>query len=141
HWQSERRGCGFWEGVRLLPGGQQRRGSVRTALEVSDADFGRLCRELIGWCQRENEERKNQKPRARPIPREALALRSSEYYKDPEDAPRIAVIYNGLSGRGQWLPFRKGDPEGNRWADNEPLFINWSAESVDHVSKAPVARW
>ncbi len=39
------------------------------------------------------------------------------------------------------MAFRKGDPEGNRWADNEPLFINWSAESVDYLSKAPQARW
>jgi hypothetical protein len=57
------------------------------------------------------------------------------------DGPRIAAIYNGLSGRGLFVPFRKGDPEGNRWVDNEPLFINWSTHSVDHLSSDKSARW
>jgi hypothetical protein len=57
-------------------------------------------------------------------------LRSAEDYTDPADAPRIATIYNGLSGHAQFVPFRKGDPEGNRWVDNEKLFIHWSRENV-----------
>ena len=64
------------------------------------------------------------------IPRAALGLRSSEDYTDPADAPRIATIYNGLGGRGQFVLFRKGDPEGNRWLDNEPLLIDWSKANV-----------
>ncbi|MGH8245562.1 MAG: hypothetical protein ACREUU_03920, partial [Gammaproteobacteria bacterium] len=47
----------------------------------------------------------------------------------------------GLAGHGQFLPFRKGDPEGNRWLENEPLFICWSKESVDFLSSSPKARW
>jgi len=30
-----------------------------------------------------------------------------------------------------FAPFRKGDPEGNRWMDNDPLYIDWSAEAVN----------
>ena len=37
-----------------------------------------------------------------------------------------AIIY----GRAQFVSFRKGDPEGNRWIDNDQLFINWSHENV-----------
>lgn len=39
------------------------------------------------------------------------------------------------------MPFRKGDPQGNRWIDNEPLFVNWSRDSVNWLSEAPEARW
>jgi hypothetical protein len=62
---------------------------------------------------------------------EAVGLRSSENYEDPADGPRIATIYNGLSGRGQFVPFRKGDPEGSRWIDNEPLYIEWTEWVAD----------
>lgn len=51
------------------------------------------------------------------------------------------VINHGIEGIQTWVPFRKGDPEGNKWTDNEPLFINWSAENVKYLSKAPEARW
>ena len=39
------------------------------------------------------------------------------------------------------VPFRKGDPVGSRWIDNEPLFIDWSKASVDWLSTASEARW
>jgi len=57
-------------------------------------------------------------------------LRSAENYTDPADAPRIATIYNGLSGRGCWIPYSKGDADGNRWLSNQPLFIEWTAPNV-----------
>jgi hypothetical protein len=59
-----------------------------------------------------------------------LGLRSGETYDDPDDAPRIAAIYSGLVGQRTWVPFRKGDPEGNKWATAEPLFIDWNENLV-----------
>jgi hypothetical protein len=62
-----------------------------------------------------------------------LGLRSGEFYYDEANAPRIATIYNGLTGRRVWVPFRKGDPEGNKWTDIEPLYITWSDHNVDFL--------
>lgn len=31
------------------------------------------------------------------------------------------------------MPFRKGDPEGNRWLEQEPLYICWSEDNVDFL--------
>jgi hypothetical protein len=59
-----------------------------------------------------------------------LGLHSAENYDAPADAPRIATIYNGLSGHGQFVVFRKGDKAGNRWLDNDQLFVHWSKENV-----------
>jgi hypothetical protein len=70
-----------------------------------------------------------------------LGVHSDEYYLDEEDAPRIATIYNGLDGKRVWVPFRKGDPEGNKWTDIEPLYIKWSIENVGWLSTSPEARW
>ena len=70
-----------------------------------------------------------------------VGLRSSEDYGDPADAPRIATIYNGLYGRAQFVPFRKGDPEGSRWLDNQLLYCDWSKTAVDWLSTDPSARW
>lgn len=91
--------------------------------EVSDGQFCRLCGDLNRWINMSA-------PEERAARREAQGLRSSEFYDDPDDCPRIATIYNGLGGKGQFVPYRKGDPEGNRWLDNEPLFIDWSNTSV-----------
>jgi hypothetical protein len=30
-----------------------------------------------------------------------------------------------------WVPFRKGDPEGNKWVSFDPLYIFWSRENVE----------
>ena len=68
-------------------------------------------------------------------------MRSSEDYEEPADGPRVATIYNGLSGHGQFVAFRKGDPEGSRWIDNEPLYCDWSKAAVDWLSSSPLARW
>ena len=94
-----------------------------SAKPVTDADFCALCQQLQQWVE-------HQRKDGRKISRDALGLRSSETYTDPADAPRIATIYNGLSGRGQFVAFRKGDPEGNRWLENEPLYIEWSPPNV-----------
>lgn len=37
---------------------------------------------------------------------------------------------NGIVGPRCWVPFRKGDREGNRWLSDEPLFIRWDRETV-----------
>ena len=118
---------------------RQRARKLHKDKTVSDADFCLLCQELQNWIGEENASRKKQKKPS--IPRDAIGLRSAENYIDPADAPRIATIYNGLSGHGKFVPFRKGDPEGNRWVDNEPLFADWSKPAVDWLSTSPEARW
>lgn len=123
HWRVEPLLNEFWEQGDLLNTDKETRKRVRKIKNISDGDFCKLCQDLLAWCQRENEKRKNARSRALIISRETIGLRSSENYADPSDAPRIATIYNGLSGRGRWLPFRKGDPDGNRWLSNEFLFI------------------
>ncbi|MCI0541120.1 MAG: BREX-1 system adenine-specific DNA-methyltransferase PglX, partial [Verrucomicrobiales bacterium] len=107
---------------------RQQARKILKAKSVSDAEFCLLCQELQEWVAEENASRKKQ--RKPTIPREAIGLRSAEDYTDPDDAPRIATIYNGLSGRGKFVPYRKGDPSGNRWLDDEPLFIDWAKTNV-----------
>lgn len=138
-WQVEPNLESFWLGG--LEDGEDRKHArgLKGPKQVSDAGFCVLCRELQAWLAEENGRRKGLKQAA--IPRGVLGLRSSEDYTDPLDAPRIATIYNGLSGHGRFVPFRKGDPEGNRWLDNEPLYIDWSRASVDWLSTASEARW
>ena len=109
--------------------------------DVSDSQFCRLCSSLESWI--------NQSPADERAARHtAMGLRSSEFYDDPDDCARIATIYNGLGGKGQFVPYRKGDPDGNRWLDNEPLFIDWSNANVQFLfensghkeSRMPVVR-
>ena len=114
-------------------------GEKKPAARVTDAEFCETCIALQCWIAAENERRrKTNKPT---LPKDVLGLRSAESYRDPKDAPRIATIYSGLRGRAQWVSFRKGDPEGNRWVDNEPLFVQWSSACVDWLSTAAEARW
>ncbi len=109
--------------------------------DVSDTQFCRLCRALQRWINASPAEKRAARSAAQ-------GLRSSEFYDDPEDCPRIATIYQGLGGKGQFVPYRKGDPEGNRWLDNEPLFIDWSNANVQFLfensgrreSRMPVVR-
>lgn len=138
-WQSDPRLESFWLGGLGDSEGRKDVRKLKGAKHVSDAEFCVLCQELQAWLPEENARRKGLRQAA--IPRDVLGLRSSEDYTDPADAPRNATIYNGLSGRGQFVPFRKGDPEGNRWLDNEPLYIDWSRASVDWLSTASEARW
>jgi hypothetical protein len=58
-----------------------------------------------------------------------------------DDTKRSKVISEGLESSQTWIPFRKGDPEGNKWIDNEPLFIDWSKENVEWLKNSPEARW
>ena len=85
-------------------------------------------------------------------PTRDLGLKRGEIYRvvDPDeianpyiwdDITRLKVISEGLEGLQTWVPFRKGDPEGNKWIDHEPLFINWSKENVEWLQNAPEARW
>jgi hypothetical protein len=129
HWRKEAALKDFGEGDLGLNFDKAKLDKLRKQAEVSDKEFCELCRELQTWVK---EKRK---------PGKILALRSAENYDDPVGAPRIATIYNGLYGHAQFVPFRKGDPEGNRWIDNEPLFVDWSRASVDWLSTASEARW
>jgi hypothetical protein len=101
---------------------------------VDDTVFCRLCGDLHQWIAAGKAEH-------RAARHHAVGLRSMEFYDDPDDAPRIATIYNGLDGRGIFIDFRKSDPEGNRWLDNEPLYIDWSRDSVDYLSSSDKPRW
>jgi len=38
---------------------------------------------------------------------------------------------NGISGKQFWVPYDKGDREGNRWYLETPYLIDWSSASVD----------
>ncbi|MBI4323905.1 MAG: Eco57I restriction-modification methylase domain-containing protein, partial [Chloroflexi bacterium] len=132
-WRSELSFADFWTPTGLAESQSRKRArQLHKAKSVSDDDFCVLCRELQRWVEEENVSRKRQNGK-KPIPRYAISLRSAENYTEPADAPRIATIYNGLSGRGRFVPYRKGDPEGNRWEDDEPLFIDWTASNVDFL--------
>ncbi len=92
-------------------------------------DFIRIFKELFSLV-----EKKKRSP-------SDLGLHPGEVYSDLKGAPRVAAIYNGIPGRRQWIPFRKGDPEGHRWTTNEPLYICWSPENVEHLQSVSEARW
>jgi hypothetical protein len=127
-WRAEAGLAGFWETDLPLDLSSQELQKLREQPHVSDENFCELCQQLQAWVEKENAARG--KAVRETISRKAIGLRSAENYSDPGDAPRIATIYNGLSGHGQFVPFRKGDPEGNRWVDNEPLYIQWSQPNV-----------
>lgn len=127
-WRTEASLEGFWEADLPLDLTKQELQKLRKQPQVSDEDFCELSQQLPAWVEKENATRR--KTGRETISRRAIGLRSAEDYTDPADAPRIATIYNGLSGHAQFVPFRKGDPEGNRWVDNEKLFIHWSRENV-----------
>jgi hypothetical protein len=137
HWQGRPELTAFWADTLEIRGRNFTHEAFRQAATVSDDDFCRLCQHIQVWIARENSDRR---PGLR-IPRDATGLRSSEDYEDPADGPRIATIYNGLSGHGQFIAFRKGDPDGSRWIDNEPLYCDWSNSAVDWLSSSPLARW
>jgi hypothetical protein len=136
-WQERPEFDAFWNEPMEIAGRIHTHKSFRLADTITDEDFCRLCQNLQIWVVRENKARR----RETRVSREAIGLRSSEDYRDPADGPRIATIYNGLSGRAQFVPFRKGDPEGSRWLDNQPLYCEWTTASVDWLSSSPLARW
>ena len=122
HWETESQIANFWK-----------QGELETNLEKlakqaakDDSAFCDLCRHIQRWFASENSARRGKSL----IPRSALGLRSSENYDDPTDVNRVATIYGGLAGKAIFVPFRKGDPDGSRWLDNEPLFIQWTQDDV-----------
>ena len=133
-WNTSAELAGFWEQRSLFEERAALR--MREEPEMTDEEFCRLLAGLRLWMHEENA-RRSAVTNGRgsllqsPIPEKALGLRSSEDYTDPSDCPRIATIYNGLAGRGQFVAFRKGDPEGSRWIDNQPLFIEWTEWVAD----------
>ena len=114
-WRSRGELAGFWK--------------KEPAARVPDAEFCETCIALRAWVPVMNEQLR--KANMEPMPKDVLGLRSAECYRDPKDAPRIATIYSGLRGRGQWVPYSKGDSEGNRWASDQPLFIAWTKPNVE----------
>jgi hypothetical protein len=126
-WQQRPEFDAFWNDPLQIGGCTYTHTVFRRVVRIADTDFCELCQHLQIWIARENETRRQENR----IPREAIGLRSSEDYDEPADGPRIATIYNGLSGRGQFIAFRKGDPEGSRWIDNEPLYTEWTEWVAD----------
>ena len=127
-WRREPKLVPFWEQA-ALAGISRAPGELRKARRIGDADFCALCQGLQKWLA------------ANKLPARPLGLRSGEDYRDPADAPRIATIYNGFRGRRRFAPFRKGDPEGNRWLENDPLYIDWLAPCVTAIRDSVKARW
>lgn len=142
HWKTEPQLAAFWQ-----------QGSLEQDLDAhgkkaakDDKSFCNLCGFIQKWLAAENATRRTEGKSL--IPRRTLALRSSESYDDPADVSRIASIYGGLAGKAIFVPFRKGDPDGSRWLDNEPLFIQWTddvaafmyANSGKNAPQMPVMR-
>lgn len=123
-WRTEAALKEFWSGGLTDGLSTAELAKLHKAKTVADEMFCRLLAELRRWIAAGDKKLRGSRIAA-------LCLRSSEDYRNPADAPRIATIYNGLGGKGVFVPFRKGDPEGNRWLDNEPLYIDWSHSSVD----------
>ncbi|RKX58619.1 MAG: hypothetical protein DRP29_06230, partial [Thermodesulfobacteriota bacterium] len=48
---------------------------------------------------------------------------------------------NGIEGKRTFVPYDKGDKEGNRWYAPTPYYIDWSRENVKYLQKDPKARW
>ncbi len=138
-WRTDANLRNFWEADLGLGASHAKLRKLQKQADVSDVEFCELCQEFRKWLPKENARRSKEGKKT--IPNKALGLRSAENYDDPADAPRIATIYNGLCGRAQFVAFRKGDPEGSRWVDNDPLYCNWSKASVDWLSSSPQARW
>jgi len=126
HWRAQSALARFWDDRMEIAGDWITHAQFRTAVDVSPEDFCTLCQHIQLWVARENVTLSH----GSRITRNTIGLRSSEDYTDPADAPRIATIYNGLYGRAQFVPFRKGDSEGNRWLDDDPLHIDWRHDSA-----------
>lgn len=48
---------------------------------------------------------------------------------------------NGITGTKTFVPYDKGDKEGNRWYAPTPYYIDWSRENVKILQSDPKARW
>lgn len=135
-WQKATEFDGFWSGTL----NEKKSGLSLTKLRaakartVDDATFCSLCEGLHAWIA-------EQPGRSRATLTAVQGLRSAEFYRDPADCPRVATVYSGLAGLGQFLPYSKGDPHGNRWLEAEPLFIEWTRGAVDVLQSSRDARW
>ena len=47
----------------------------------------------------------------------------------------------GIRGKKTYVPYDKGDKEGNRWYSETPYLIDWSEEAVSVLSTDAAARW
>jgi hypothetical protein len=134
-WQDEPLIADFWRQGKLGVD----YGKLAKQAAKDDAAFCELCGLLQQWVVSENAVRRGTSLPL--IPRGVLGLRSSESYDDPSDVTRIATIYGGLAGKAIFVPFRKGNPDGSRWLDNDLLFIQWTTEDVQWLASDPSARW
>lgn len=134
-WQDEPLIADFWRQGKL--GADH--GKLAKLAAKDDLAFCELCGLLQQWVASENASRPGTSLPL--IPRGVLGLRSSESYDYPSDVSRIATIYGGLAGKAIFVPFRKGNPDGSRWLDNELLFIQWTTEDVRWLATDPSARW
>src|SRR5205823_4568444 len=99
HWRQEKPLGEFASPGTHDPEQRQQARKIFKKKTASDLEFCLLCQELQKWVAEENVIRKRQgKPS---IPRDVIGLRSAENYSEPSDAPRVATIYNGLSGHGR----------------------------------------
>lgn len=48
---------------------------------------------------------------------------------------------NGIVGDRTFVPYDKGDKDGNRWYAPTPYYIDWSKENVKFLQTDPKARW
>jgi len=48
---------------------------------------------------------------------------------------------NGIKGKKTFVPYDKGDKDGNRWYAPTPYYIDWSRENVKLLQTDPKARW
>ncbi len=49
---------------------------------------------------------------------------------------------NGIKNKIRcWVPYKKGDPEGHKWLDNQQLFIRWDEQSVNLMKSWSKGRW
>jgi len=48
---------------------------------------------------------------------------------------------NGINGEKTFVPYDKGDKDGNRWYAPTPYYIDWSKENVKILQVDPQARW
>ncbi|RMD77069.1 DNA modification methylase, partial [Candidatus Dojkabacteria bacterium] len=48
---------------------------------------------------------------------------------------------NGIAGTKTYVPYDKGDKDGNRWYAPTPYYIDWSRKNVKFLQTDPKARW
>jgi hypothetical protein len=70
----------------------------------------------------------------------STGLRNGEIYTE-ENKESVAAIYSGIPTQRCWVPYRKGDSEGNRWLTPETLMIQWSTKNVRELQSSEKSRW